>query len=62
MMDMAKADINTVVQSIMKSNKIPPDIMVYILESVLYEVERMRGIVEAGRNIKVQESKKDGEK
>ena len=36
--------------------------MVYILESVLYEVERMRGMVEAGRNIKVQESKKDGEK
>lgn len=61
-MDMAKADINTVVQSIMKSNNIPPDIMVYILESVLYEVERMRGMVEAGRNIKVQDLKKDGEK
>lgn len=61
-MDMAKADINTVVKSIMSNNHIPAALMTYILESVLYEVERMRGMEDSVRNIKVQEIKKDGEK
>lgn len=60
-MDMAKQDISFMVNEIIQKNHIPPDLMVYILESVLYEVERARGMSEANRNVKISESDQKGD-
>lgn len=42
MMDMAKSEIGNLVFSCMEKNKIPPDLMSYILKSVLLDVEQAR--------------------
>ena len=47
MMDLAKKDISTVVQNIMNNNNLPPDIMIYILESVTYDLARLRHMQDA---------------
>ena len=42
MMDMAKSEIGNLVFSCMEKHKIPPDLMSYILKSVLLDVEQAR--------------------
>ena len=60
MMDLAKKDISTLVQNIMNNNKLPPDIMIYILESVTCDLLRVKSMSDAEVYAQSEQEDKEG--
>ena len=50
-LDLAKNEIITLVESIMQNNHISPDIMIFILDSVSNDVNKAKNIIDSERYI-----------
>lgn len=46
-MDMAKKEIGSIAEEVMKNNNIPPDLMIYILESISNDFSRLKNMNDA---------------
>ena len=60
MMDLAKKEIGGMVQSVMENNHIPPDLMIYILESIGNDLARLKNISDAEQYMTTLEEMKGG--
>lgn len=64
MLDQAKEEIGTLIRSIMKSNRIPADLMIYVLDSLGSELCKEKHILDAKRYtelLKQTEADKEGD-
>lgn len=61
LMDVAKKDVETTINAIMVNNGIPADLMVYIVESALCDLMRMRNMQAAEQNMDIHEITDDTE-
>lgn len=61
LMDVAKKDVETTINAIMVNNGIPADLMIYIVESALCDLMRMRNIQVAEQSMDIHEVKDDAE-
>lgn len=61
LMDMAKKDVETTINAIMINNGIPADLMIYIVESALCDLMRMRNMQAAEQSMDIHEVEGDTE-
>ena len=61
LMDVAKKDVETTINAIMVNNGIPADLMVYIVESALCDLMRMRNMQAAEQSMDIHEVEGDTE-
>lgn len=64
MLDQAKEEIGIFIRSIMESNRIPADLMIYVLDSLENELCKEKHIVDAKRYtelLKQMEADKEGD-
>lgn len=61
LMDCAKNEISSTVQSIMTNNNLPCDLMLYILQSIENDLAHAKGIGYAQEYLKLANSEEKGE-